>query len=301
MDVAAIIDGLTHYRRLPVAAIEAARETRTTMAAEFVRIIENYPESPADGGELQPRLLVIFHLLGEWREHTAYQPIARLLRRPDIDDLIGDALTETAPSVLAAVFDGDPQPIYEIILDEGADEFARSMAFKALVALVREGLLPRTEVERFLVRCFTDLRPVDSCYAWEGWQEAIAVLGLAELKSQVKRVFDRGGIERMWLSYEDFEADLRDALDHPDAPRKSDPNRYRLFGDTIEVLSNWYGFSQEYLNDVRRHDRRSARQQDLVYAIEDPTSPFINPSRDVGRNDPCPCGSGKKYKKCCLN
>jgi preprotein translocase subunit SecA len=23
-----------------------------------------------------------------------------------------------------------------------------------------------------------------------------------------------------------------------------------------------------------------------------------NPSRKVGRNDPCPCGSGKKYKKC---
>jgi len=25
------------------------------------------------------------------------------------------------------------------------------------------------------------------------------------------------------------------------------------------------------------------------------------PARKVGRNDPCPCGSGKKYKKCCLN
>jgi hypothetical protein len=24
-----------------------------------------------------------------------------------------------------------------------------------------------------------------------------------------------------------------------------------------------------------------------------------NPSKKVGRNDPCPCGSGKKYKKCC--
>jgi uncharacterized protein YecA (UPF0149 family) len=23
------------------------------------------------------------------------------------------------------------------------------------------------------------------------------------------------------------------------------------------------------------------------------------PSPTVGRNDPCPCGSGKKYKKCC--
>ncbi len=24
------------------------------------------------------------------------------------------------------------------------------------------------------------------------------------------------------------------------------------------------------------------------------------PGPNVGRNDPCPCGSGKKYKKCCL-
>ena len=24
-------------------------------------------------------------------------------------------------------------------------------------------------------------------------------------------------------------------------------------------------------------------------------------SQEVGRNDPCPCGSGKKYKKCCLS
>lgn len=24
-------------------------------------------------------------------------------------------------------------------------------------------------------------------------------------------------------------------------------------------------------------------------------------ARKIGRNDPCPCGSGRKYKKCCLN
>jgi uncharacterized protein YecA (UPF0149 family) len=23
--------------------------------------------------------------------------------------------------------------------------------------------------------------------------------------------------------------------------------------------------------------------------------------KKVGRNDPCPCGSGKKFKKCCMN
>jgi len=29
--------------------------------------------------------------------------------------------------------------------------------------------------------------------------------------------------------------------------------------------------------------------------------PFKRDSPKVGRNDPCPCGSGKKYKKCCLD
>ena len=28
--------------------------------------------------------------------------------------------------------------------------------------------------------------------------------------------------------------------------------------------------------------------------------PAVNPFKGVGRNDPCPCGSGKKFKKCCL-
>jgi preprotein translocase subunit SecA len=28
--------------------------------------------------------------------------------------------------------------------------------------------------------------------------------------------------------------------------------------------------------------------------------PIRNESQRVGRNEPCPCGSGRKYKKCCL-
>ncbi len=31
------------------------------------------------------------------------------------------------------------------------------------------------------------------------------------------------------------------------------------------------------------------------------TPPRQTPQKPVGRNDPCPCGSGKKFKKCCLN
>ena len=39
-----------------------------------------------------------------------------------------------------------------------------------------------------------------------------------------------------------------------------------------------------------------------LYAIAKSLGPRVDPVRNdakVGRNDPCPCGSGKKYKKCC--
>jgi hypothetical protein len=29
------------------------------------------------------------------------------------------------------------------------------------------------------------------------------------------------------------------------------------------------------------------------------TKPFVNRANKVGRNEPCPCGSGKKFKHCC--
>ena len=30
-----------------------------------------------------------------------------------------------------------------------------------------------------------------------------------------------------------------------------------------------------------------------------PKTPYVKKDAEIGRNDPCPCGSGKKYKNCC--
>jgi preprotein translocase subunit SecA len=30
----------------------------------------------------------------------------------------------------------------------------------------------------------------------------------------------------------------------------------------------------------------------------EPVQPFVREGRKIGRNEPCPCGSGKKYKQC---
>jgi preprotein translocase subunit SecA len=46
----------------------------------------------------------------------------------------------------------------------------------------------------------------------------------------------------------------------------------------------------------------AARRQPLVLShgeeVEEKQKPVKRESKKVGRNDPCPCGSGKKYKKC---
>lgn len=36
------------------------------------------------------------------------------------------------------------------------------------------------------------------------------------------------------------------------------------------------------------------------FDLDKPTPPIFRTEKKIGRNDPCPCGSGKKYKKCCL-
>jgi uncharacterized protein YecA (UPF0149 family) len=72
-----------------------------------------------------------------------------------------------------------------------------------------------------------------------------------------------------------------------------DDHEYTLFGDTVDELSGWYCFTEQYNVDQERW-----RQQAEVNPIL--SQPYENPFKGVGRNDPCPCGSGKKFKKCCL-
>ncbi len=40
-------------------------------------------------------------------------------------------------------------------------------------------------------------------------------------------------------------------------------------------------------------------QQQTEAPTEEEQAPFVREGRKVGRNEPCPCGSGKKYKQCC--
>jgi preprotein translocase subunit SecA len=51
-------------------------------------------------------------------------------------------------------------------------------------------------------------------------------------------------------------------------------------------------------NIQRKKERELASMQLGDGETATATQPANNPYKNVGRNDPCPCGSGKKYKKC---
>lgn len=67
----------------------------------------------------------------------------------------------------------------------------------------------------------------------------------------------------------------------------------KLYFNMLEAKADWlYGLPQ--WDDILTEEKRKeiSREQML-------SGTFIREERKIGRNEPCPCGSGKKYKKCC--
>jgi hypothetical protein len=284
-----VLEELSVSGRLPVEAIRTAQSNREAMVPVFLRTIENFLElnGPADPSAL----FCIFHLLGEWREKSAYWPLAVFLRLPRdvLDSILGDAITVTTHRVMAAVFDGDPAPLHEIIRDPEADEFVRAKMCQTIAMLTRRGDLPRDATAAFLRDCYTQLEPREDCYVWCGWVDAVAWLGLTELRPLVQQGFLRRSIQPEWLTFKEFEQDLQYAVDHPEAEPLHADGDLTLFGETVAELSDWDGFRPKAVGSESLNWNGSLG------------TPYREPLRHVGRNDPCPCGSGKKFKKCCLN
>jgi hypothetical protein len=299
MHVHEILEKLTNEDGLPVEAIRAAEANRATVLPAFLQAVEDYVAGDEAARAKPWPIFFIFHLLGSWREKSAYRPLARLLSLPEdeLDRVLGGAITENTHRVMAAIFDGDPQPLYDVVLNENADEFARSRMLEALGMVALRGELAREELTQFLRVCFTKFQAEPGCFVWNGWQSAIAFLRLEEMKPPVQQAFDEEWIHPSLMEYRHFLEDFRIAVEQPEVPF-AQPEEYTLFGDTVEELSTWYCFGERYLKGKRRAQERGTEFRSIWDTHQGQAT---NPFKDVGRNDPCPCGSGKKFKKCCLD
>ena len=67
----------------------------------------------------------------------------------------------------------------------------------------------------------------------------------------------------------------------------------------VEFVASYSAMDQEQ----RLHEKsRFVREEGRWYYVDGDLDPLAAPavSTKVGRNEQCPCGSGKKYKKCCM-
>lgn len=119
-----------------------------------------------------------------------------------------------------------------------------------------------------------------------------------ELKGTVQELADHFGFDLMTMTgfLDGINESLKNA--NPVETMEADTevaiaiDKEALYKNMVEADAEWlYGL--EEWNDIFDEETRKAlyREQKDSHTVRKP--------KKVGRNDPCPCGSGKKYKFCC--
>lgn len=119
-----------------------------------------------------------------------------------------------------------------------------------------------------------------------------------EVKGTVKELADKYGQEVLTMA--GFLDGINDSLKEANPIETMDENtvvslafdKEKLYKNMVAAKADWlYGlpqwkeiYSEEELKRLYKEQKESGT---------------IRKEKKVGRNDPCPCGSGKKYKKCC--
>jgi hypothetical protein len=302
-------DFATAGHTLPEASMRWALEHWDEAGPRFVDLLERYASGEDRSERTKEALFFALHLLGEKGEAAAVPALCQLIRDPEaIEELLGDGLTETLPGIIISTFDGQPHALKEVIEAPAVDDVVRSAALDAMAYFTRAGDIPARETRAYLLHLLGNMQPQASCFVWAGWVDAVSLLGYEDYAEKAEQLIRRGFVPHRVMSVKSFRAELRRTLADPPGMAAFERNRIGPFRDAVGTLSTWYAFSPQYAADAAA---RAARREELaavadadedgeMFASDVIDEPYRNPLRSVGRNDPCPCGSGKKYKKCCL-
>lgn len=69
--------------------------------------------------------------------------------------------------------------------------------------------------------------------------------------------------------------------------------------DTEKLYKNMVAAKADWLYELPQWEKIYTEEERKKLYKEQKESGTIRKEKKVGRNEPCPCGSGKKYKKCC--
>lgn len=290
MDPESIVEALTSARReLPRRALRAAAEAPETVTPALLELLRDDIDDLEDRAEQRGYWghLFAMYLLAQFREPRAYPLIIEFLRQDWtlVDGMLGDALTESIPPILASVCARDTTPLKQLVEDPALDGHVRATGLKAMLILVAEGDLRREEALEYFGELLRGGLEREWCHVWDRLACCACDLCPESLMPEIDRAFADELIDEGWIDRSCFEEALADGPEVALAKLR-EGRRGLYIRDTYDQLKGWHCFQPP---------RTVVRRELPPPALQALTPPRVT----VGRNDPCPCGSGKKYKRCC--
>ena len=201
-----------------------------------------------------------------------------------IVDSTGDIVTEDLHRILASVCHNDLGPIKRMIEDTTVNEYVRSAGLKTLLLLVAEEKLSREHVVDYFRSLFQCKFKHEGEFVWASLVSASCDLYPEELLPDIQKTYDNNLVDLSWIRMEDVRRSLAEGKEQ--VLQKLRQHQSGLIKDTVAEMHWWACFEQD-----------SYPVSNQPTATNQPTVK----EKKIGRNAPCPCGSGKKYKKCCLH
>jgi preprotein translocase subunit SecA len=217
--------------------------------------------------------------------------------RPSIEDMISDKADE-----IAAQFFGDAHP---------AEDRTDAAFVKTLDEAVFKSFHFHIDLSEDELEGMSTEDVGDRIYqqALAIYDQKEAVVGAEEMR-QIERFFVLQTVDNLWKDHLLCMDHLKEGIglrgyaqQHPLVVYKKEA--FEMFQEMVsrikeEILTILFRIQvahSEVFDDIQQ-----PREQNLIFSHGDEVEkkqPVRRSETKVGRNDPCPCGSGKKYKKCC--
>jgi hypothetical protein len=281
-------------------ALQAAILQQKAITPALLSIIERIANNPQflDENPDYMGFTYALYLLAQFREKRAYSYIVQYFAQLGTDiealDATGDIVTEDLNRILASVCQGDLSLIKQLIEDSKHNEFVRSAALKSLVVLYNRDQLTREELIAYFQTLINDkLEREEAPSFWGALANCCYDIYPEELYDALVDCFERDLVDIFMIDKDDIDRSMRMGKEQILAKLKA--NRHSQFIDDVITEMEWWACFHP--------EPSSTRSKTIPSVGFDYQRPTNSKSREakVGRNDPCPCGSGKKYKKCCLH
>ena len=270
--------------------------TSSSAATQVLARCARNPEEAADRDMIAGYFLL--HLMAEKGEASAAHLLVALAKAPEgLVAILGDAVSFTLTPMLITLFAKDPRGLQDLVEARSADPDVKACALSALAYLAATGAMERSAFVDWLVTLpaqWDGSIETEPCF--DGFVHAIALLGAEDLVPHARAAFDGGLVQDEFFSREEFEDIYALAREEPNPMAPFEREGLGPLGDSIDALERVEAaINEAAANAPEDYEAAEADENDTGEG-----APAVNPARDIGRNDPCPCGSGKKYKKCCL-